>query len=144
MKDEGVKFDADKPRFDLIPAMPLTELAKLYGVGAKKYADRNWEKGMAWSRLFAATQRHLWAFWNGEDMDQETRVSHLTNAVFGCFALREYMRTHPELDDRPSKTVYPDQDSPFAIHSITESAGFLDAVFGKVKKIVARMLNLVC
>lgn len=70
---------------------------------------RNWEKGMAWSRLFAATQRHLWAFWNGEDMDQETRVSHLTNAVFGCFALREYMRTHPELDDRPGKTVYPDQ-----------------------------------
>lgn len=88
-------------RFDLIPAGPLWELAEHNGKGARKYADRNWERGYKWSLSYAALQRHLNQFWGGEDIDQETGSKHLVSAAWHCLALAEFMRTHPELDDRP-------------------------------------------
>ena len=96
----GVKFDVGKARFDLISAGPLQELAMIYTYGAKKYADRNWEKGMAFGRLYAATQRHLNAFWSGQSIDEESGMHHLAHAAFGMLALMELEKTHPELDDR--------------------------------------------
>ena len=87
-------------RFDLIPAGPLRKLAHLYGNGAAKYEDRNWEKGYDWSLSFAAAQRHLWLFWGGEDIDAEMGLPHLTCAAFHLFTLTEFLETHPEFDDR--------------------------------------------
>jgi hypothetical protein len=93
----------DKPaRFDLIPAGPLWSLAELYGAGARKYADRNWERGYAWHLSFAAMMRHAWLFWQGENVDAETGSPHLASVVFHAFALMEWEVTHPEYDDRPS------------------------------------------
>lgn len=88
-------------RFDLIPAGPLTDLAEHYGRGAKKYADRNWERGYEWSLSFAALMRHAWAWWNGEDIDPETGSSHLTAVAWHAFALREFERRYPDGDNRP-------------------------------------------
>ncbi len=95
------KFDAGKPRFDLIPVVPLRELAKLYGQGARKYGERNWEKGMSFSRCYAALLRHLTAFWEGELVDEETGVHHTTAVAFWAFALREYCAHATGIDDRP-------------------------------------------
>lgn len=95
--EKGVK-DA---RYDLIPAGPLKELAELYGVGAKKYAERNWERGYEWSKSFAALNRHLWAFWNSEDIDPETGKAHIASVAWHAFALLEFMETHSAFDDRP-------------------------------------------
>lgn len=100
---EGVKYDGDKERFDLLPPGPLTELARVYTFGATKYADRNWEKGMRWGRVFAACMRHLWAWWRGEEVDKESGLSHLAHAAWNIFALMEYRRTHPAQDDRPGR-----------------------------------------
>lgn len=88
-------------RFDLVPIKPLVELAKHYGRGARKYEDRNWERGYDWSLSYAAAQRHLTAFWDGEDVDPETGTPHVIAAAWHCFALMEYMHTHPEFDNRP-------------------------------------------
>lgn len=56
-------------RFDLIPVGPLRELAEHFGKGAAKYDDNQWRKGYEWSKSYAALQRHLNAFWDGEDYD---------------------------------------------------------------------------
>jgi hypothetical protein len=56
-------------RFDLIPTGPLAELAKHYGLGARKYASHQWRKGYEWSKSYAAIQRHLNDFWGGKDYD---------------------------------------------------------------------------
>lgn len=87
-------------RFDLLPPDVLWALAEHYGVGANKYEDRNWEKGYAWSLSFQALQRHLWAFWGGEDLDAETGSSHLAAALFHVCALLRFTKTHPSKDDR--------------------------------------------
>jgi hypothetical protein len=50
---------------------------------------------------------HLWAFWKGEDIDPETRLSHLASALFNISALLEYTETHPDLDDRHKLTRPP-------------------------------------
>ena len=97
----GIKYDKGKIRYDLIPTHPLHELAKLYTIGASKYEERNWEKGMKWSRCFAAMMRHAWAFWSGETYDKETKIHHMIAAAFCAFSLVEYNKTHLEFDDRP-------------------------------------------
>jgi len=91
-------------RFDLIPAGPLNRLAEHYGYGAFKYEDRNWERGYNWSLNFAALNRHLWAWWRGEDVDPDSEhgTLHLTAVAWHAFALLEFMETKPEFDDRPS------------------------------------------
>lgn len=101
---EGNKFDSDKLRFDLIPVDALTELAKVYTMGCKKYGENNWRKGLWWGRIFAALMRHLWAFWRGEELDKESGLSHVIHAMWGCATLFNYSHTHPELDDRVKDT----------------------------------------
>ena len=83
MKDteEGTKEDAEKAPYHLIAPELLQAVAEILAFGAKKYAPRNWEKGMNWSRPFGACMRHLWAWWRGEDTDEETGKSHLWHAA---------------------------------------------------------------
>lgn len=88
-------------RFDLIPVGPLWQVAELYGQGATKYEDRNWEKGYDWSLSYAALMRHATLFWGGEDADPKDGNSHLASVVFHALALMDYIVNHPELDDRP-------------------------------------------
>ena len=87
-------------RYDLIPVEPLAEVARIYGKGAEKYEDRNWEKGYDWGLSFAAMQRHAWAFWGGESVDPENRTHHLASVVFHALALMEYERLGKGTDSR--------------------------------------------
>ena len=79
-----------------------SELATLYGLGAEKYAPRNWERGYDYSLSYAALQRHANLWWDGEDLDEEIGVSHLASVAWHALALMTFLDTHPELDDRPA------------------------------------------
>ena len=94
-------------RFDLIPPDALWELATLYGVGAEKYAERNWEHGYSWSLSYAAMQRHAHQFWMGEDVDQETQMPHMASVAWHAFAMLHFLGNpdeYQEYDDRPATT----------------------------------------
>lgn len=80
-KTEAVKHDGEKPRMDLLPWEALEEVAKVLTFGAKKYADHNWRKGFAWSRLAAGALRHVSAYCRGERRDPETGLSHVAHAI---------------------------------------------------------------
>ena len=96
---EGRKDDADKLRYDLIPPEALQGLAYVYTLGARKYDDRNWEKGLAYGRIYAALQRHLEAWRLGEDHDPDGQ-HHLDSVAWCAFALRTYAaRGMSHLDD---------------------------------------------
>lgn len=82
---EARKDDDGKARFDLLPWDALEAVAQILTYGAKKYGDRNWEKGMSRSRMFAATMRHLAAYAKGEKFDRESGHPHLAHAA--CCAL---------------------------------------------------------
>lgn len=89
-------------RFDLIPIGPLWEVARLYGVGAAKYAPRNWELGYTWSLSYAAMMRHAALFWAGESLDDETKRHHLSSVIFHAMALMEFEQKGKGTDDRPT------------------------------------------
>jgi hypothetical protein len=98
--ETGGEKGSKPERFDLIPVGPLTELARLYGRGANKYAPNNWRQGYKWSLSFAAMQRHAWQFWNGQSDDPEMGTHHLASVAFHAFALLEFDRAGLGTDDR--------------------------------------------
>lgn len=98
---EGRKDDQSKIRMDLLPGDALEEIAHILTLGAARYGDRNWEKGMAWHRVFGATMRHLWAWWQGEHCDRETGRSHLAHAGCCILFLIAYEKREVGEDDRP-------------------------------------------
>lgn len=87
-------------RYDLVPVEALATVARLYGEGAKKYAEHNWRQGYEWSKSYAALQRHANEFWKGVDLDPETGLPHLAAVVFHAFTLMTFMEEHPDFDDR--------------------------------------------
>jgi len=98
---EGVKFDQGKDPWHLAPIDAFRAIIKVLAFGAKKYAPRNWEKGMDWSRPYGALQRHLNDWWEGQDKDPETRMSHLWHAgCCVCFLIAYEIRGIGK-DDRP-------------------------------------------
>lgn len=59
-----------KGRFDLLPMRALIELAKHFEEGAKKYNDRNWEKGIDLHCFIDSGMRHLTKFMIGKDEEK--------------------------------------------------------------------------
>lgn len=98
---KALKYDQDKPRYDLVPPEALDGLAKVLTFGAKKYADRNWELGMDWGRVYAALQRHILAWWSGQSRDPETGLSHLHHAACCIAFLQTYEARDIGEDTRP-------------------------------------------
>jgi hypothetical protein len=102
--DTGGEKGAKLERHSLIPTSALRALATHNGVGAKKYEDRNWERGYPWSLSFDALMRHLLAYWGGEDFDEETGSHHLTAVAWHAMALHQFSECekYERFDDRPA------------------------------------------
>lgn len=86
----------------LVPGDALLAISEHLDRGAQKYAERNWELGYAWSLSFAAMQRHLWAWWQGEDNDPEFGWSHLRAVGFHALVLLAFELRGAGTDDRPA------------------------------------------
>lgn len=100
---KGWKADDGKLPMHLLPPELLTGTAAVLDFGAKKYAPRNWEHGLDYSRVFSALQRHMWSWWSGEDKDAETCMSHLWHASCCLAFLIAYEARGTGNDDRPKR-----------------------------------------
>ena len=80
-----------KGRFDLLPPYAITRLAQHYENGAKKYGDRNWEKGQYLSRYMDSSLRHLFKYLGGSREED-----HLSAAVWNVLG---YIETEKRIDD---------------------------------------------
>lgn len=101
---EGTKKDDGKVRMDLLPPELLFAVSDILAFGANKYADRNWEKGMKWGRVYGALMRHMWAWWGGEQNDPETGKSHLWHAATNIAFLIAYEQRKVGEDDRANRS----------------------------------------
>lgn len=113
---EGYKADDYKVRYDLLPPEFLHATSVVLTFGASKYADRNWEKGLRYGRVFGGLMRHLWAWWGGKastnksfvfgELDPETNYSHLWHASCCLAFLITYeARGMSKFDDRSTGVV---------------------------------------
>ena len=70
-----------KGRYDLIAPYALERLAQHYENGAKKYGERNWEKGQNLSRYIDSCLRHINKYMAGSRGED-----HLTAASWNLFS----------------------------------------------------------
>lgn len=100
MLKEARKDDQEKLPWHLLPPDAVEGIIAVLQFGATKYGERNWEKGMAWSRPFSALMRHMWAWWRGETHDPETGITHLAHAGCCLLFLLAYENRGVGTDDR--------------------------------------------
>lgn len=102
--EKGSKIE----RFSLIPPEFTWALATHYGIGARKYAEKNWERGYKWSLSLDALERHLNQWKRGEDIDEETGSHHLVAVAWHACALFIFiLRGLGTNDVQPPKTKSP-------------------------------------
>lgn len=77
----GKKYDTGKIPIHLVPFAAIEACASVLAFGRDKYGEWNWAGGFDWSRLYSACQRHLGEWWQGDDLDKETGMSHLWHAL---------------------------------------------------------------
>jgi len=94
----GVK----KSPVHLVPPALVIETAPAMANGADKYGPYNWrEKEVKLSVYIAAAQRHLMAYWDGEDVAEDSGVNHLAH-VAACIAIvLDAAAIGKLVDDRP-------------------------------------------
>lgn len=97
-KNKGMKFDEEKLRYDLIPTVAEEELAKVLTYGARKYMPNSWQLLENFkNRYYAAARRHLTAYRDGEHLDPESGLSHLSHALT-CLAFLVWEEHQENLD----------------------------------------------
>lgn len=111
---KGLRYDSGKARYDLLEPYAMEQLVNVFTKGANKYADRNWEKGMDWSKMLACLKRHVAAFEKGEDYDYDpscegciagncsnhTGLLHMAHAAWNAMALVSFYKIYPQGDNR--------------------------------------------
>jgi hypothetical protein len=78
----GLKYDAGKLRYSLVPTEALRGLAEVLTFGAEKYEPNSWQEvENAEERYLDALIRHIEAYRSGEALDQESGLHHLKHAA---------------------------------------------------------------
>jgi hypothetical protein len=97
---KGTKNDAGKSPISLIPFEAIKETARAFDFGAKKYGRYNFRNGIEYSRLIDAAIRHIGAFYEGQDIDEESGYNHIGHAIANLSMLIYMYENKKELDDR--------------------------------------------
>ena len=92
----------EKPRPDLFSPFAEERVGEWLRLGALKYSEHNWAKGIPNSRCFASLRRHAMRYQQGDRSED-----HLAAVIFNAMAVihnEEMIRRGvlpPELDDMP-------------------------------------------
>ena len=108
-KDTNPKYSVGvkKVPTHFIPSGPLFELALAMFEGGRKYGGYNYRAiGVRGSTYYDAIDRHLKAWWEGEDIDLDSGIHHLIKVMACCAVVRDSMLMGNFNDDRPLR--YPD------------------------------------
>lgn len=117
---KGLRFNSEKPRYDLIEPFAQLQKAQIFTKGARKYAPHNWLRGMSWSSMLASAKRHIAAFEMGQDYDidpncpeckqgqrtgewvckNHTGELHVAQAAWNLDGLTSFYKWYPQGDDR--------------------------------------------
>ena len=91
-----------KAPMSAVPTQVLLELGVAMLEGAAKYGRHNYRfAGIRSSVYFDAVVRHLFAWWEGEDIDPDSGLSHITKAIATLVVLRDAQMQGKVVDDRP-------------------------------------------
>jgi hypothetical protein len=87
-----------------VPFSVLFELGVAMLEGGRKYGVSNYRvAGVRASVYVDAAMGHIMQWWEGEDIDADSDLSHITKAIASLVVLRDAMIQDKLVDDRPPK-----------------------------------------
>ncbi len=110
LKDSNPKdsIGIAKVPMSVLPAQVILELGLGLFEGDRKYGRSNYRvAGVRGSVYYDATMRHLMGWWEGQDIDPDSGLNHITKAITSLLVLRDAMINDMWTDDRPPK-INPD------------------------------------
>lgn len=91
-------------QFVTVPFTVVAEVGAAMLEGGMKYARHNYRvAGVRASVYVDAAIGHVMQWWEGEDLDPDTKLSHITKAIASLVVLRDAMIQDMLNDDRPPK-----------------------------------------
>lgn len=99
-----------KAPLSVVPMNVVAEAGLGMMEGAAKYGRHNFRGTESRATVyFDATMRHLISWWEGEDLDPDSGLSHVTKAICSLLVWRDAMMQGMLIDDRPprSESFYP-------------------------------------
>jgi hypothetical protein len=90
--------DASGVRFDLITPIGLRRLAETCAEGAKKYGDRNWEKGIPATQMLNHAIRHVYLWLQGDASED-----HLAHSAWNILGVCHFEEVLPKMIDVPTR-----------------------------------------
>jgi hypothetical protein len=93
-----------KPGVSSIPPSAMIYLGQAMANGAAKYGAMNYrETPVRASVYYDAMMRHLFQWWDGEDIASDSKVHHLAHVMANCAILLDTALQGTQKDDRPIK-----------------------------------------
>lgn len=94
-----------KAKLSVIPSGVLLDLGNAMTEGMCKYGRHNYRAvGVRSSVYYDAAIGHLMDWWEGQDIDEESGLSHVTKAIASLVVLRDAMFQDKLHDDRPPRS----------------------------------------
>lgn len=93
-----------KYRMSVLPACVMGEVSVAMLEGAYKYGAYNYrDTNIKSDTYYDSVMRHIMAWWEGEDIDPDSNISHVTKAITSLVVLRDAMINGKLIDNRPKK-----------------------------------------
>lgn len=94
-------FGMAKPSFNGIPPVALQHMGAAMQTGVDKYGLYNWrEKPVTMSVYYNAALRHMFDFWDGQDVAPDSLVHHLGHVMANCAIMLDAIAQNTVNDDR--------------------------------------------
>lgn len=106
MSEENLKNACGRKKipYSVVPQNVMAEVGVAMLEGALKYARHNYrERDVTASIFYDSARRHIDMWWEGEDTDPDSQLSHITKAIASLTVLRDGMLSGTFVDDRPPK-----------------------------------------
>jgi hypothetical protein len=98
--ETGSRFNNGKLKWSLVSWKALEPMVQVLMFGAEKYDSWNWSKGLKYTEVCESMQRHVYAFIQGEDDDQESKLSHVGHILCNAMFLSYMYLFRKDMDDR--------------------------------------------
>lgn len=96
----GDRFNNGKLKWSLVSWKALEPMVEVLMFGSQKYSSWNWVGGLKYTEICESLQRHLNAFIQGEDDDQESKLSHVGHILCNAMFLSYMYLFKKDFDDR--------------------------------------------
>ena len=97
------QYGEAKPKMSHTPTESIKLLGQVHSMGADKYGAFNWREHQVSSTVYYdAAMRHLMAYFDGEDLDEESQLPHLAHVMACCSILLDAKDGETLNDNRPT------------------------------------------